>query len=109
MDGPLQSFCHRFLPVSFAPENGHVLAMNENLYALLRSRFPKDPAAPCFLIPGGRDVSYGELIGGAGRLAALMRQRGVGAGDRIVVQAPKSPEMVMLYLATLQIGAIFTP
>ena len=83
--------------------------MNANLYALLASRFPADRSRPCFIQPGGPTITYGALETGVGRLAALLRARGVTAGDRVVVQAPKSPELVMLYLACLQTGAVFTP
>ena len=35
---------------------------------------------------------------------------GVGPpGDRVMVQAPKSVEMVALYLAVLKTGAVFVP
>ena len=83
--------------------------MNANLYALLASRFPADRSRPCFIQPGGPTISYGELEAGVGRLAALLGAKGVVAGDRVVVQAPKSAELVMLYLACLQTGAVFTP
>jgi len=83
--------------------------MHGNLYALLASRFPADRATPAFRRPGAPAVSYGELESGAGRLAALLRRKGVGVGDRVAVQAPKSVEQVMLYLATLKIGAVFLP
>jgi malonyl-CoA/methylmalonyl-CoA synthetase len=83
--------------------------MNGNLYAFLASRFPKDRSRPAFIEPGGREVSYGALEGGAGRLAALIRAKGVGVGDRIAVQAPKSVEMVMLWLAMLKTGAVLVP
>ena len=76
--------------------------MNQNLYALLQSRFPADRERPCFLLPGGGEVSYGALEAGAGRIAALLTERGVGPGDRVLVQAPKSVEVIMLYLACLQ-------
>ncbi|MDB5431755.1 MAG: matB [Caulobacter sp.] len=80
-----------------------------NLYDLLASRFPTDRTAPCFLLPDGGAISYGTLELCAGRLARLLARRGVGVGDRVVVQTAKSPEAVMLYLATLKIGAVFTP
>jgi len=83
--------------------------VSANLYALLASRFPADRSRPCFLQPGGPTISYGALEAGVGRLAALLGAKGVAAGDRVVVQAPKSPEMVILYLACLQVGAVFTP
>jgi malonyl-CoA/methylmalonyl-CoA synthetase len=83
--------------------------MSDNLYALLASRFPADRAKACFLLPDGSAISYGDLERGVGRLARLLGQKGVGVGDRVVAQTAKSPEAVMLYLATLKIGAVFTP
>jgi malonyl-CoA/methylmalonyl-CoA synthetase len=80
-----------------------------NLYALLQSRFPADRSAPSLLLPGGSEFSYGALEDGVGRLAALLVTKGVGAGDRVAVQTAKSPEALMLYLASLQIGAVFLP
>ncbi len=80
-----------------------------NLYALLQSRFPADRSASCLLLPDGGELSYGALEAGVGRLAALLVDKGVGVGDRVAVQAAKSPEGLMLYLAALQIGAVFLP
>ncbi len=82
--------------------------MSDNVYALLASGFPSDRASPCFLI-GERTISYGALETGAARLAALLIRRGVNPGDRVAVQAPKSPESVMLYLAVLMAGAVYLP
>jgi malonyl-CoA/methylmalonyl-CoA synthetase len=83
--------------------------MNANLYALLASRFPADRSRACFIEPGKPPISYGAIETGVGRLGALLRAKGVAVGDRVVVQAPKSPELVMLYLACLRIGAVFVP
>jgi len=83
--------------------------MNGNLYARLASRFPEDRTQPFIETLDGKRVSYGELEAGAGRLAALLRAKGLAPGERIAVQAPKSPEAVMLYLAALKVGAVFLP
>ena len=83
--------------------------MNANLYALLASRFPADRTRPAFILGDGATISYGALEAGAGRLAALLRGRGVAPGDRVAAQTVKSPEAVMLYLATLKVGAVFLP
>jgi len=83
--------------------------MNGNLYALIASRFPADRRQAAFELLDGGAVTYGELEAGAGRLAALLKTKGVGVGDRVAVQAPKSIEAVMLYLATLKIGAALLP
>jgi malonyl-CoA/methylmalonyl-CoA synthetase len=57
----------------------------------------------------GSSISYSALMAFAGQFAAALRQRGVVAGDRVVVQAEKSPAAVALYLGCLQAGAIFVP
>ena len=83
--------------------------MNQNLYALMQSRLPADRGKPCFLLPDGRVVSYAMLEQGVGRAAALLRAKGVKPGDRVAAQVEKSVGSVMLYLATLQVGAIYAP
>jgi malonyl-CoA/methylmalonyl-CoA synthetase len=80
-----------------------------NLYALIRSRFPADRTKPCFLMPDGREISYAMLEEGVGRAAALLRAKGVKPGDRVAAQVEKRVGSVMLYLATLQVGAIYAP
>ena len=77
--------------------------MNRNLYAQLASRFPADRSRPAFTMLDGAQLSYAELEAGAGRLATLLKARGVSPGDRVAVQAPKSLEAVMLYLAVLKV------
>ncbi|HLK25499.1 MAG TPA: AMP-binding protein [Caulobacteraceae bacterium] len=83
--------------------------MNANLYALLESRFPADGTAPCLLLADGGAISYGELEAGTGRLAALLRAKGVQPGERVAVQTRKSPAALMLYLACLKAGAVILP
>ncbi|RVQ67793.1 malonyl-CoA synthase [Croceicoccus ponticola] len=56
-----------------------------------------------------RDWTYRELDMAAGRLATRLGERGVAAGERVLVQTAKSVETVVLYLATLRIGAIYLP
>ena len=83
--------------------------MNGNLYALLASRFPADRTQPFLETLDGQAVSYGDMEAGAGRLAALLKAKGVAPGDRVAVQTAKSPQAVMLYLAALKVGAVFLP
>ena len=83
--------------------------MSENLYDLLASRFPADRSRPAFLLSDGSEVSYGALEIGAGRVAARLVAEGVQPGDRVALQAEKSVEGVMLYLAVLKVGAVFLP
>ncbi len=77
-----------------------------NLYDVLAAGFRPD--APCF-IEKARTLTYRDVAAGAGRIATLLRAKGVEPDDRVLVQAPKSADCAMLYLATLKIGAVFAP
>ncbi len=83
--------------------------MNQNLYALLASRFPADPAAPCMILPDGRVWSYGDVERASARIANLLVALGLKPGDRVAVQVEKSPEALVLYLAALRAGMVFLP
>jgi malonyl-CoA/methylmalonyl-CoA synthetase len=83
--------------------------MSENLYDLLASRFPADRARPCFLLSDGTAISYGELEEGAAHVAGRLAAEGVAPGDRVALQAGKSPQFIMAYLGVLKAGAVFLP
>ncbi len=83
--------------------------MPENLHELLVSRFPPDRAAPCFILADGAEISYGALETSAACVAALLVAQGVQPGDRVALQAEKSPEVIMVYLGVLMAGAVFVP
>ena len=55
------------------------------------------------------DITYAEFIDRAAQIAHVLVEAGLKPGDRIVVQAQKSAEMVALYAATLQAGGVFLP
>ncbi len=81
-----------------------------NIFTLLESRFPQ-PASehPFAILPDGRHYSYADVDQVSGRFANALVALGVQPGDRVAVQAEKSIEDFMLYLATLRAGAIFLP
>ena len=83
--------------------------MSANLYDLLANGFPVDRSKPCFILSDGREVSYGELERQAALVAGRLIADGVAPGDRVALQAEKSIEAVMIYLATLKAGAVFLP
>lgn len=82
--------------------------MSANLYEILVQGH-RNCNRPVFLHSGRGEVSYADFLQEAGRIATHLRLSGVGPGDRVVVQAAKSTAMVALYLATLQVGAVFVP
>jgi fatty-acyl-CoA synthase len=60
-------------------------------------------------LTAGRAWSYGEFDLAAGRFAAALRERGVGAGDRVAVLAKNRVEIVLLHIACARLGAILVP
>ncbi|GHE14136.1 non-ribosomal peptide synthetase [Streptomyces alanosinicus] len=59
----------------------------------------------------GRDVrlTYRELSRAANRLAAHLRARGIGRGDRVVTSLRPGPEMVTAFLGIVRAGAAYVP
>ncbi len=82
--------------------------MNESLFALFRARMP-EPAKVFLETPEGRQLTYGEMLDLSGRFARALADLGVEAGDRVAVQAAKSPEALVLYLGCLRAGAAYLP
>ena len=83
--------------------------ISANLYDLLAARFPADRRASCFILSNGTTVSYGELEAGAAHVAGRLVTEGVRPGDRVALQAEKSPESIMIYLGVLMAGAVYLP
>jgi malonyl-CoA/methylmalonyl-CoA synthetase len=82
--------------------------MSKNLYSLIAAGAPA-PAHPFLRTPSGRTMTYGELAEGVGRYANALTALGLEPGDRVAVQVEKSPEAVLLYLATLRAGGVYLP
>jgi fatty-acyl-CoA synthase len=57
----------------------------------------------------GEAYTYAELDRRANRAARLLRQRGVGRGDRVAVVSRNRPALVDLYFATAKVGAVVAP
>ena len=56
-----------------------------------------------------RTWSYRALYDDVQRVATLLRSRGIGKGDRVVLWGPNAPHWVLAYFGCLQIGAIVVP
>jgi len=83
--------------------------MSQNLYELLVGGFPADRSKPCFLLGDGQALSYGWLEEAVARVAGRLVADGVQPGDRVALQAEKTPEVIVVYLAALKAGAVFLP
>ena len=64
---------------------------------------------PAFVEQGETRLSYAGLDAAVGGYAAALRARGARPGDRVLVQAEKSVEVALLYLACLRAGLICVP
>ncbi len=83
--------------------------MSDNLYRLFASRFPTDRSTLFMETLSGERFAYGDIEAMSALYAGLLVELGVEPGDRVAVQVEKSPEAVILYLATLRAGAAFLP
>lgn len=84
------------------------LQSNANLYAVLVAGFPADRQTIAIQTPE-RDYSWDDIDRSSARMANVLRSLGVAPGERIAVQVRKSPEALMLYLASLRAGLIYLP
>ena len=56
-----------------------------------------------------REFTYTELNGRANRTARLLRESGVGAGDRVAVLSRNRPELIDLFFACGKTGGVLAP
>ena len=54
-------------------------------------------------------LSFAELDEGSTQVACQLLDRGIRAGDRVIVQLPNIVELVVCYMAVSKIGAIISP
>jgi malonyl-CoA/methylmalonyl-CoA synthetase len=86
-----------------------VQTTNDSVFAFFEASASANSERP-FLIVGGEPLLiYGGMLDQTGRAATWLRSLGVEKGDRVVVQANKSPASIILYLACLRAGAVFIP
>ena len=83
--------------------------MNANLYALFRERFPSDLDDCWSETSDGLYYSWRDLERGSAKIANLFASLNLPVGARIAAQVEKSPEALMLYLATVRAGFVYLP
>lgn len=84
------------------------MSNNANLYATLAAGFPADGNLVALESPTAQ-YSWNAIDQISGRIANLLRSLGLPGGSRIAVQVEKSPEALMLYLATIRAGLVYLP
>ena len=56
-----------------------------------------------------RDFTYADLAAASNRFANLLKQLGIGRGDRVFCLASRLPELYIAALGTLKNGSVFSP
>ncbi|MBO9353466.1 AMP-binding protein [Bordetella petrii] len=81
---------------------------NANLYTILAGGFPADRSKIALETP---DLLYtwNDIDRASACLANLLASLGLPEGARVAVQVEKSPEALLLYLATLRAGFVYLP
>jgi malonyl-CoA/methylmalonyl-CoA synthetase len=82
---------------------------DSNLYTAFASRFPADRDTTVLAAPDGTGWRYADLEAVSARFAGALVAAGLQPGDRVTVQAPKSPAYLGLYLGCLRAGLVFHP
>jgi long-chain acyl-CoA synthetase len=72
-------------------------------------RHPHKTALRHLGLEAERSYSFAELLEQVARRAALLRQRGIGAGERVALLAPNDDALVMGLLACWWLGAVACP
>lgn len=80
-----------------------------NFFAQLEQAFVANADSPALLLASQQAWHYADLLQQINRVAFEFLCFGVSAGDRVLVQLPKSPENLVLYLACLKLGLVYVP
>jgi long-chain acyl-CoA synthetase len=82
--------------------------MSMSLAAILAESASRHPHKDALLF-GETQVTYAELWTEARRYAAVLRDRGIGPGDRVALLMPNVPDFPRVYYAALSLGAVVVP
>ncbi|HTF59770.1 MAG TPA: AMP-binding protein, partial [Actinomycetes bacterium] len=96
------------LPSGVDPDRLDLLAAG-SLPAAWRRLAEADPDRPALWAAGRGWVSRGELEQAGARVAGRLRRAGLAAGDRVLVSAATSMDLVVAYLGALRMGLVVVP
>ena len=80
----------------------------KNLFSLLGESAERHPNAPAVVwaVPGGKTLSYSQLVAETERFSAALVKLGVKQGDRVALLLPNCPQYVIAYYATVRMGGV---
>src|SRR5918994_2795379 len=79
-----------------------------NLAENLTSSARRDPERPVLKLDE-LVLSYAALDDASARVASLLREHGVGPGDRVGLMLPNVPHFAIAYYGVLRLGATVVP
>jgi long-chain acyl-CoA synthetase len=79
-----------------------------NLAANLTATADRHPERVALAL-GDAELKYQQLDAASGRVAGLLRARGLRPGDRVGVMLPNVPQFAMAYYGVLRMGGIVVP
>jgi long-chain acyl-CoA synthetase len=82
--------------------------MGLNLASIVTESAAADPAAVAVRL-GEHELTYGDLDDRSARLAAVLRGKGLRAGDRVGVMLPNVLEFPISYYGVLRAGGVVVP
>jgi len=82
---------------------------NSNLYAHFLKQFESHAKKSALVTGDQQSWSYADLEHTSANIANLLIGEGLTPGDRVSVQAHKSPQVLCLYLACLRSGLVYHP
>ncbi|MGI9431153.1 MAG: acyl-CoA synthetase [Myxococcota bacterium] len=84
--------------------------MRNNLGAFLAKRAQLSPTLEALVeVERGRRFTYAELDARSNRIAAALRSRGIGPGDRVAFLLMNGAEYVEAYYGVAKLGAVMVP
>ena len=82
---------------------------NQNVFALFEAAALAHVDRPFLIVEGQTLLTYRQMLEETTRAATWLGSVGARQGERVLVQAHKSPAAVILYLACLRAGVVFIP
>ncbi|MCZ7422686.1 long-chain fatty acid--CoA ligase [Verrucosispora sp. WMMA2121] len=81
----------------------------QGIGAWLAKRRLKSPDKVALVHGEGATVTYRQFADGTDRVAALLRQLGVGKGDAVAYLGENSPDFLRVMFGAARLGAVFVP
>jgi long-chain acyl-CoA synthetase len=83
-------------------------AVSDNLARIMTAAAEENPDGIAVKLDD-TEMSYALLEEGSARMAAILKDKGVGAGDRVGIMLPNVPYFPVVYYGVLRLGGVVVP